>query len=397
MTSPVSEADDVADRAAGSRIVAADVRVLRKEATDGIAMSFGALTSRTMVLVTLKTEQGMAGFGESWVNFPPWAAVERIATLREGVLPLIVGADARRITSLHQRLVSRLEPVGRQWGALGPVMQAISAIDVALWDLAGKAAGCPVSWLAGGRVRDTVRVYASSLGPYDVAKQAARCRDAGFGAVKVKLGFGTERDISILEETRAVIGTEVDLYADANQGWSLDEAIGFGPVLRDYGVRWIEEPVRGNALDDLERFHDRTGLTVATGENVYRSQGFWPYVNSPAIEILQPDISKTGGLSEVLAICQLAAARHKQVIPHLYGGAVAFAASLQIAGCCPTVSAVEYDIRDNPLRDPLIDQPPVPHQGTIDIPAGPGLGIRLDPQAVAAVTESQYRLEASPS
>jgi L-alanine-DL-glutamate epimerase-like enolase superfamily enzyme len=238
-------------------------------------------------------------------------------------------------------------------------------------------------------------VYASSLGPRGVTEQAERCRQAGFGAVKVKLGFGAEHDLGILREARAACGPDVDIYADANQGWSLDEAIGFGPALRDHDVRWVEEPVRGNDLADLERFHERTGLPVATGENVYRGRGFWPYIDSPAVRVLQPDISKTGGLSEVFAICQLAAARDKLVIPHLYGGALAFAATLQLAGCGPQVQALEYDVRDNPLRDPLLASPPVPARGVLSIPDGPGLGVPLDHQAVADATEAHYRVEAS--
>jgi L-alanine-DL-glutamate epimerase-like enolase superfamily enzyme len=380
---------------AGGTIVAAGIRVLRKEAADGIAMSFGTLPRRTMVLLELETERGDTGLGESWVNFPAWAAAERVATLRDGVLPLVIGADAEQITLLHQRLVSALEPVGRQWGAPGPVMQAISAVDVALWDLAGQAAGRAISRLAGGRVRDSIPVYASSLGPHGVSEQAARCREAGFGAVKVKLGFGTEHDLGILRQARTVCGPDVAIYADANQGWSVDEAIGFAPALRDHDVRWVEEPVRGNDLTDIERFYERTGLPVATGENVYRRHGFWPYIDSPAVQILQPDISKTGGLSEVFAICQLAAARDKVVIPHLYGGAVAFAATLQLAGCSPQVSAVEYDVRDNPLRDPLLAGPPVPARGVLSIPDGPGLGVHLDRQAMSDVTEAHYRVEAS--
>jgi L-alanine-DL-glutamate epimerase-like enolase superfamily enzyme len=380
---------------AGGTIVAAGLRVLRKEAADGIAMSFGALPRRTMVLVELETERGDTGLGESWVNFPSWAAAERVATLRDGVLPLLIGADAAQITLLHRRLVAELEPVGRQWGAPGPVMQAISAVDVALWDLAGQAAGQAICRLGGGRTRDTIPVYASSLGPHGVTEQAARCRDAGFGAVKVKLGFGTEHDLGILRQARAACGPGVAIYADANQGWSLDEAIGFAPVLREHHVRWVEEPVRGNDLADIERFHERTGLAVATGENVYRRHGFWPYIDSPAVRVLQPDVSKTGGLSEVFAICELAAARGKTVIPHLYGGAVAFAATLQLAGCSPQVAELEYDVRDNPLRDPLLADPPVPAGGVLSIPDGPGLGIQLDRRAVSEATEARYRVEAS--
>jgi L-alanine-DL-glutamate epimerase-like enolase superfamily enzyme len=381
----------------GSRIVAADVHVLRAPVTDRIAMSFSALEHRAMVLLELETARGIRGRGESWVNFPAWATEERIATLREGVLPLVVGADARYITALHRKLVDHLEPIARQWGAIGPVMQAISAVDIALWDAAAQLAGRSISHLVGGPVRHEIAVYASSLGPNNVSEQALRCRDAGFSAVKVKLGFGAATDTEILSTARKVCGDQMVLYADANQGWTLAEAVRFAPVLIEHDVSWVEEPVRGDQLADLERFHEATGIAVATGENVYRSEGFWEYIASPAVQVVQPDVAKTGGLSEAFAICQLADAKRKSVIPHLYGGAVAFAATLQLAACCPAVRAVEYDVRDNPLRDPLIVDPPVPVDGVIAIPQAPGLGLELDHAALEAMSQKHQRVELTSS
>ena len=374
-------------------LVGARVQVLRAKVEDGIAMSFAPLGFRSMVLVELETADHRVGYGESWVNFPSWAAQERVATLQEGVFPLLIGRDARRITQLHRMLVATLEPLGRQWGAPGPVMQAISAVDIALWDLHGKAEGRAVSWLAGGgRVRDTGAVYASSLGPDGVPEQAARCRADGHRAVKVRLGFGRTRDEAILAAARDACGDGMVLYADANQRWILPEALDAAPLLREYKVAWVEEPIRGNRIADLEEFHRRTGLEVATGENVYGADAFWGYVASPAVKVLQPDVTKTGGLTEAFAICKLAEARGKQVIPHLYGGAVAFAATLQLAGCAPAVTAVEYDFRQNPLRDPLLVDAPHPVGGVIDIPTGPGLGAELDPRAVAAYVNSPMEL-----
>ncbi|MBB5158883.1 mandelate racemase/muconate lactonizing enzyme family protein [Saccharopolyspora phatthalungensis] len=370
-------------------IVSARLRVLRAATGDGIAMSFAPLTHRSMVLVELATADGRVGFGESWTNYPAWATTERVATLREGVLPLVLGQDSRRITELQRRLVAALEPVGRQWGAPGPIMQAISAVDIALWDLHGRTAGQAISSLVGGRVRDESPVYASSLGPKGVAQQGKRCVNDGHTAVKVKLGFDRERDERILAEAREAIGPDIELYADANQAWSVDEAARMAPVLAAFDVAWLEEPVRGNRLDELEELHRRTGMMIATGENVYGREEFRRYAASPAIAILQPDIAKTGGFTEALAICQLADAYRKPVLPHLYGGAVAFAATLQLAACAPAVQGVEYDIRDNPLRDPLLIDAPRPRRGRIPLPTGSGLGIDLDPSAVLKRTEPE--------
>lgn len=372
-----------------NRITDARLRVLRAPAADGIAMSFAPLRHRSIVLVELDTEDGHTGYGESWINYPPWAASERVATLREGVFPLLIGQDAERISALHRRMCTHLEPLGRQWGAPGPVLQAVSAADTALWDLAGRAAGRAMSRLAGGRVRDRIPVYASSLGPDGVPDQARRCVADGHTAVKVKLGFGRADDERILAEARDALGAGTTLYADANQAWDVAEAVAMEPLLHAYDVAWIEEPLRGNVLAELEELHSRTGLRIATGENIYGTRGFRAFAASPAIAVLQPDVAKTGGITAALAICELADAYGKPVLPHLYGGAVAFAATLQVAALAHPVAGVEYDIRDNPLRDPLLIDPPIPGQGVIDLPDAPGLGIPVDAAAVAAATESE--------
>lgn len=351
---------------------------------DGVAMSFGAMADRRTVLVVVETASGLTGYGESWVNYPSWAVTERRATLLQGVAPLVVGQDAGRITAIHELLLARLGPLGRQWGAPGPVRQAISGLDVALWDLVARSRGHSVADLAGGRVREQISAYASSLGPGGVQEQAHACRDAGFGIVKVKVGFGADTDAANLRTAREILGPDVTLLVDANQAWTLPEALAMAPLLRKAGVRYVEEPIAGDRLADLEQFAERSGLAVATGENTYGQADFLPYLNSRAISLAQPDISKTGGLTETLAICQIARAAGTPVAPHLYGGAVAFAATLQLAACTPGVTMIEYDVRHNPLRDPLLIDPPVPREGRLELPTGPGLGIDLDLEAVRA-------------
>ncbi|NGN64380.1 mandelate racemase/muconate lactonizing enzyme family protein [Streptomyces sp. A7024] len=376
-----------------THIARARVRVLRAPVRDGIAMSFSPLRHRAMVLVSLTDEDGRTGHGESWVNYPPWAATERTATLREGVLPLLAGRRVDDVPATHAVLCERLDPLGRQWGAPGPIRQAISAVDVALWDLKGQRAGAAIARVAAHRIREHIPVYASSLGPRSVAEQAADCRRAGHAAVKVKLGFGRETDTRNLLAARETLGADALLYADANQGWDLEEAVAMAPVLRDAGVGWIEEPVEGDELTDLEELHRRTGLVIATGENLYGRAKFAAYATSPAIAVLQPDVAKAGGITEALAVCDLAAKHDTAVMPHLYGGAAAFAATLQVAAAADAVTAVEYDVRDNPLRDPLLLSPPAPGEGRLGLPDLPGLGVRFDAAALERLTCHDETLE----
>lgn len=365
------------------QLVAARVKVLTAPVSDGTAMSFSTLTRRAMVLLELEIRNGLVGVGESWVNFPEWAPTERVATITHGVLPLLMGEDSRRISYLHQLMTDALKPVGRQWGAPGPIMQAISAADIALWDLLGRSQEKSISELAGGRHKEAIDIYASSLGPTGVKEQGQLCNYRNYSAVKVKLGFGRSSDETTLATAAETCGEKTILYADANQAWSLQQAIEMAPILQSYNVAWIEEPIKGNGLPELEILNKKTGLSIATGENLTCYEEFIPYIRSQAISVIQPDLTKAGGLSEVLSICKLAESRGKTVIPHFYGGAVGFAATLQLAASMSGISSIEYDIRDNPLRDSLLVNPPIPSNGVIPIPNGSGLGIDLDTEAIS--------------
>jgi len=376
-------------RTVASTVTDVDVRLLSAEPDEVIAMSFGVLARRTMALIQVRCDDGSIGYGESWTNYPPWAGIERRATIRHGVAPLLIGADGDDVPARQNELVTRLEPLGRQWGATGPICQAISGADIALWDRLGRARGASIAQLCGGRVRTAIPAYASSLGPSRVAEQAAECRARSFGLVKLKVGFGPDTDRANLLAARAALGQDTQLAVDANQRWTLDDALEVADALRDADVVWVEEPLVGNALDDIERFHRRSGLPVALGENLYLRSAFEQYLRSPAVAVVQPDVSKSGGVTELLAICAMAAEAGTAVMPHLYGGAPAYAATLQLAACCPAIEGIEYDVRSNPLRDPLLLDAPTPVAGVVTIPDGPGLGIEIDPVAVEHVAEPE--------
>lgn len=369
------------------------LRTLTAPLEEPVAMACGVMERRAMALVEVESTDGLVGVGESWINHPPWAGTERRATIVEGIAPLLLGEDAAKITSLHTKVLQRLSGVARQWGGMGPLMQALSGVDIALWDLLGKALDCPVAALVGGTVRDDVPVYASGIGPEDVEAMTARCAAEGFTAVKLRVGFGHELDRANLAVARKVLGDDISIMVDANQAWSLPQALRMAPMLHEHGVGWVEEPVLGGELTDLEEFSRRSGLRVAAGENVYGCGGFLPYLTSRDDLVLQPDVSKVGGLSETLPVCHMAQASGKAVAPHFYGGAVALAATLQLAAACPAVSCVEFDVRPNPLRDSIGTGPsPVMKAGMVRLPSGPGLGVMVDPSALGAFgTDDQRR------
>jgi L-alanine-DL-glutamate epimerase-like enolase superfamily enzyme len=366
----------------GAAITAVRVHALRADIEEPVRMSFSFLGSRDSVLVEVECEDGTTGFGESWVNYPPWAIQERIATVTEGVAPLLLGRDAGMFRSVVEEAERALAPIARQWGAPGPVSQALSGAEAALWDIAGRRLNVPAHELMGGAVRRRIPVYASGVGPRDVRALATRCLREGFGALKLRIGFGRETDEANLSEVRRVVDDAVELMVDVNQAWGLTEAIEMAPLLQKYAVRWVEEPVRGNKLEDLERLYEATGIAIATGENLYGLAEFLAYVESPAVAIIQPDVTKVGGLGTAMAITQAAHAAGKQVAPHFYGGGIGLAATIQLAAASPAVTSVEYDIRPNPLREGLLAEPLLAAEGHIAVPYGPGLGVMPSPDAL---------------
>ena len=360
-------------------VAAVRCRVLRARPDEKIAMSFAPLTHRVMILVEVELADGSVGVGETWANYPSWAWWERIATIREGVAPLLVGRRFTDPAEANRTLLRRLRPLGRQWGAPGPIHQAVSGVDLALWDLAARHAGVSLTRLLADHPEPPteVPVYGSSLGPTGVAETAERCAALGLTAVKVKVGFGAETDLANVRAARRVLGDDAQLFADANQAWSLAEALAVTPALADLGVAWLEEPLAGDRPEQLAELTRRTGMPLATGENLYGAAAFTPYLRDDAVRIVQPDLSKVGGITEFLAVRTAAAATGHTVNPHLYNGAVATAATVCAAAASKATRLVEWDIRSNPLRaaaDALLTD-----RGTVRVPDQPGLGIDLDP------------------
>lgn len=359
------------------------VRVFEARSAPAAPMSFASLWPRRMCLVELHAD-GLTGVGETWINHPSWAWAERLATLREGVAPLVEGSVVSDPGVLLTDLRSRLEPVGRQWGAPGPIWQAISGVELALWDLVGRAQGRSIGELVRpGGVASSLPVYASGVGPDNVAQLVERSIELGFTSLKVKVGFGVEQDTQTLRTVRRVGGPDLGLFVDANQAWTVDEAVEMTSMLDDYGVAWCEEPTRGNVLADLEELHDRTSMPLATGENLYGMRQFEPYLSSPAVSFIQPDVSKTGGISEVLAVGGRAAETRTGVSLHCYSGIANLAASVQLAATFETLAWVEVDVRVNPLRTDVVTAPLELGSGALQVPRAPGLGVEFDADELA--------------
>ncbi|GAC1309533.1 MAG: mandelate racemase/muconate lactonizing enzyme family protein [Acidimicrobiales bacterium] len=337
------------------------------EADTPLQVSFGSLDVRRMCLVEIEAG-GLVGRGESWINWPAWSVVERVATFREGVFPLLAGADALDREAVLSHLIGTLLPLGRQWGAEGPIWQAISAVDVALWDLQAQVERRPITSLLSATPVADVPVYASGVGPTDVTMLLERALHAGFTAAKLKIGFGRERDEAILTEARAVVGDTFTLFTDANRAWTLDQAVEMAPVLAGHGVSWCEEPLEHDAPSEMGRLYDRGGLPLALGENVYGVRSAAEYIAQPGIVHLQPDLCKTGGITMMRQFGALTEGSQCRLTPHSYGSALSVAATAQCAATLPQLGWVELDVRDNPYRTDVRREPMLLRDGRLPVP-----------------------------
>lgn len=364
------------------------VRLFRSTSEDGVAMSFAPMGRRVMMLVEVILTDGIVGTGETWANFPHWAWAERRATLLEGVRPRLVGMPAATLSDVSRgvaAILSDLRPLGRQWGAPGPMHQAVSGVEIALWDAVGRREGRSMAELAGGSPGGEILAYGSSIGPTAVESSARRCGELGLRAVKAKVGFGRERDLETVKTIRTILGDEVQVFADANQAWDAAEAEYMLLALADLGVAWVEEPLAGDDPFALGKLWAATGTPIATGENVYGEQGFQPYLGVGGIAVLQPDLTKCGGITPYLAVAAAARDTGQTVAPHLYNGAVATAATLQVAAATGA-PFIEWDIRHNDLREPVDHL--LTGRGTVLVPSGPGLGIDIDLSALRTFEEA---------
>jgi L-alanine-DL-glutamate epimerase-like enolase superfamily enzyme len=343
-------------------------------------------------LVVVETDEGLSGVGGVFTN----AALVRAALAL--MRPLWEGETALEPERVSEKLHQHTFWMGRG----GSLTHAISGVDVALWDILGQATGQPVGRLLGGRYRERVRPYASILmeAPGPLAERIQGLRAEGFTAVKIGWGpFGRKdaaTDEAIVRAAREAIGDGGLLLVDPGasdafwpQGyaWALRTAA----MLEAYGVGWFEEPLPPDALADFVALRRATGVPTAGGETLTRRQSFTPFLVAGAFDVVQPDVTKVGGLSEARRIGWLAGEFGAKLVPHGWNTAAGLAADLQLASALPQTDLVEY-IAGSPYVDDLPTAPwALDAEGMLAIPERPGLGLELDWEQVGFYGDEQTR------
>jgi D-galactarolactone cycloisomerase len=376
------------------RIVDIRTWALRTPLAEPFAFSQGWVRQRGATIVEVVTDEGLSGWGEALCQGlqPPQIAA---AAVQSALRPLLVGEDAARPEVLWHRMYAHT----RDYGMKGAVVGAISAVDIALWDLLGKALGRPVHALLGGAFRDRVQAYATGFyrlqgrgEAHRLADEAQRHYANGFRAMKVKLGFGLDDDLDVMRAIGAALGdAPVALMIDTNHAYGVADAIRLGRALESFRLRWYEEPVTQEDLAGYREVRSAVGCPIAGGENEYTLFGFRDLVDSRGVDIVQPDIAAAGGFTACRHIAALAHAHGVAVNPHVWGSAIGQAASLHLLAALPVAHPslfaaepiLEYDQSSHPFRRELVAEPLVHEDGWVTIPQAPGLGVEVNRDVLA--------------
>jgi D-galactarolactone cycloisomerase len=363
--------------------------------------SQAAFPERNSYLVRIETDSGLVGWGEGGQYGPP----EPVAACVDAVFtPLLVGRDPTEPVRIWEEHYA----FSRDFGQKGTYVEAISAIDIALWDIAGQAAGLPVWKMLGGRFRDSVTAYATGCYyPDDFRNMPALLRaldqessgyaDAGFQFLKIKVGLlSLAADIERIRVIRTAVGPGIGLLVDANHAYNAASAVRLGRMMEPHQVEFFEEPVTPEDRDGYRKVRSENPIAVAGGECEFTRYGFRDLIGGGCVDIAQPDLACAGGFSAWLDILSLAKSYGVATIPHVWGSGVAVAAALHAIASIPPFPhtanrlpllnepVIEFDRKHNPLRDELLAEPFVLKEGRLVVPNRPGLGVTVRDETLKA-------------
>ncbi len=338
----------------------------------------GARRYRSALLVQVRTDEGITGIGSCSGN---GALIE--AVIERVLKPACVGRDPTRIEELWNRNYFGVG-VGA-FGSRGIGVVALSGVDIALWDILGKARNLPLFELLGGQARERIKVYATALypeKPLAMAKKAVEFVEKGFHGVKIKVGFDLAKDIENVRAVRSALGDSFTIMTDANMGYDLKVALKASEAFAKCGVAWLEEPLFVEEVEGHAFLKANSRVPIALGENLHTRYAFENFIARNAVDILQPDVARAGGIGEVRKIAATAAEKDLPVSLHTWGDAVSLAASLHLAAVLKNSEIMELDCTYNPLRTELLKEPFEFDGGLMAPPKGAGLGIDVNPEAL---------------
>ncbi len=346
-----------------------------------------AYSQREAMLVRVATDDGREGWGEAYGPASVTAVI-----VRDFLGPLLPGRDPRAVESLWELLYARSVDYGQK----GVVLAAISALDIACWDLKAQGAGLPLYRALGAEPLDSIECYWTGFyfgGDEPLERrwerEAAECLGAGFRALKIKVGQGVGRDAELVAAVRDFAGPDTELMIDANHAYSPMDAVRLARAVERHGIRWFEEPVSPLDPEAYLEVKARTGIPLAGGECEYTRFGFDRWFRSRAFDYAQPDICACGGITEGMKIATLGSLTGVHVTPHAWGSAVGQVAALHFYAARPRhpfsltaeTKLIECDRTENPFRTVIVDQPIALESGRWRLPDRPGLGLTICTEA----------------
>ena len=372
--------------------------ILKDKLSKSFFFSQWEYSERCICVVKITTLDGQYGWGE---GYGPANVLEAGINLLK---PIVIGKNPLENEVIWSDMYRKTLDFARR----GILVASLSAIDVALWDLKGKILKLPVSVLLGGAQRSQVRPYATGLyfSDYnnpskDFDKEVRQYIRQGFKAIKMKVGLGIKEDYKNVKRMREVIGEDIELMIDSNHAYTLREAVTLAKKLEPFDISWFEEPLSPEYYSQYNELRSKTTIPIAGGECEYLRFGFHQLLRNKSVDILQPDICASGGLTEAKKIAALASTYGIEIIPHTWGTAIGIHVALHFIANLESIPGrmmspdflMEFDQTENGLRDRLTYPKIEMVDGMIDIPKRPGLGIDIDEAVLREYAIPKDRIE----
>ncbi len=369
--------------------------ILQYDLKEELGYSQQFYQKRTAHIVEIKTDEGITGWGECFG--PGNVAIANKTIVEKVIQPMLIGKTPLNRDVLWHKTYNLL----RDHGQKGMPLQALSGVDIALWDIVGKVANLSISELIGGRFREKVPVYGYGmmLRRENVEAMASRfkeeaqwIKEMGFVATKMKVGLGVKDDVKIATAVKDGVKNDIDFMVDANHCYTTSDAFYMGHALEELGAYWFEEPVAPEDYDGYQELRNGLNINISGGEAEFNRWGWRTLLEKRCLDIAQPEVCALGGISEYLRILALCHAHFTPVVNHVWGSAIAVATNLQLLSAMPPLPGglnpreplLEFDTTDNKFRDELLTTPLNIQQqvkqsnGYVDILNQPGIGVEPD-------------------
>lgn len=371
--------------------------VLKDKLSKSFFFSQWEYSERCICVVKITTSTGEVGWGE---GYGPAKVLEAGIKL---LTPFVVGQNPLENEVIWNLMYRKTLDFARR----GILVASMSAIDIAVWDLKGKILGLPVSTLLGGALRKKIRPYATGLyftnyeNPAEgLVEEAKLYVSQGFKAMKMKVGLGIKKDVEIVKSIREAIGPDIGLMVDSNHAYTLREATELARKIEKYDIGWFEEPISPEFYEQYNELRSKTTIPISGGECEYLRFGFQQLIKNKSVDIIQPDICASGGLTEAKRIAAIASANGVDIIPHTWGTSIGIHVALHFISNLESIPGrmyqpdflIEYDQTENGLREKLTYPKIEMIDGMIDVPNRPGLGIDIDEEVLKEFAMSKEEI-----